>query len=780
MNYIGHSMREWIAAGWEYTDQYWPFGHGVKRHEGATYVLGPGREALGWVVTRSVQFAVRYGFKASFDPKSNSRSRFLDVSQGVAASQRRSGEGLQAQHPLSCVVNISTVTGSSFSVPGMMFLSLLGYGRKLGADLHILSNFRLRAISTSLPREIQGNGSESVALSSDGFSYGALLDPNWVDPSIGRLWLRECETRHGIECNQHGWALAMQKPNFLRVIDVQNLCVSVVPNPAECRFVALSYVWGGAEMVKLRYDNMAELLKPRALLRYANAIPKTIIDAIEVVKEMGENFLWVDALCIIQGDALEAAENIGSMDRVYGNAVATIVAGQGGAAYAGLGGIRPKHFPEVTPAQQRQLRQKSAVVKDSLALVAPLTTTDHGLEMSVWNERAWTFQERLLSRRLIIFTHGQVIWHCRKMICREDMTVEDSGVPYKPLQWLSLKPRHLGVDTGRHWRDGTIEITRHGVMRIVRSATFREYVKMIEQYTHREMSYQSDILNAFAGLLHIFSLCFKCSTFFGLPESLLDISLLWRPTQPLERRNGFPSWSWAGWAGSVAYEEPFKIKRSEDGSFLSFAKDPRGEEGIRPLIRWHKLGNHQNAAPINGGGVGIPLEGNTLPEEWENGPYCVDKGGNGGPVQAPAIAISKVMRALKDLSQCLIFWTSSTNKLYLGQMISQQSDRTINSSKPLRRYRIKDADTYVIGTVLLDSADEKWMENGRHEFIQIAEAHYYGLDDEVRDIEDCPLYVVMLIEWDENFQVAYRRGLGRVQKTAWMLAVPRLKLVYLA
>ena len=262
-------------------------------------------------------------------------------------------------------------------------------------------------------------------------------------------------------------------------------------------------------MIKLQYENMDELMKPNALLRHASDIPKTIIDAIKIVKEMGEHFLWVDALCILQGDELEASENIACMDRVYGNAIATIVAAQGETAHSGLGGILPKRFLDVSPASPRNLYQKSAEVKGYLALVAPLATTDHGLDMLIWNTRAWTFQERQLSRWLIIFANGQVTWHCRKMICREDMNIEDSGVPYKALKWLSLKPRHLGVDTGNNWNDGTLENTRHGEVRVVRSATFGEYIKMVTQYAHREMSYKSDVLNAFAGLLHIFCLCFK-------------------------------------------------------------------------------------------------------------------------------------------------------------------------------------------------------------------------------------------------------------------------------
>lgn len=41
------TMRDWIDQGWDYNDRYWPFGHGNKRYEGASYVLGPGNEVIG-------------------------------------------------------------------------------------------------------------------------------------------------------------------------------------------------------------------------------------------------------------------------------------------------------------------------------------------------------------------------------------------------------------------------------------------------------------------------------------------------------------------------------------------------------------------------------------------------------------------------------------------------------------------------------------------------------------------------------------------------------------
>ena len=774
----GLTFRDWVAMGWEFTDQHWPFGHGAKRHEGATYILGPGGQTIERILTRGARVFVDYSSRRAV----NRNRRWTEVSRRHWHQEQLQNAREPNKYPLSCVLKISTTANSDSASSGILFVNLFGFGRKLGAELQILSSFRLRAVTSTSSSTASEIAQARPRRSPHIFSYGRLLDSNWIEPSVGRLWLRECEDEHGSECNQHGWAVAMQKPSFLRVIDVEDFCVKEMAKPAECRYIALSYVWGGATTVKLQHANIDTLMRKNGLLQFMHALPKSILDAIEVVHGMGERYLWTDALCILQENTKEALEQISSMDRVYGSALATIIVAQGKTADAGIQGIRQCHVPQVRqkPEQHRQLHQITAKIDDDISLVVPLSISDHNVDGSVWNARAWTFQERLLSRRLVIFTHGQMLWHCRKMICREDMTVADSGVPYTPLQWLSLKPRYLGVDAGRNWIDGSIEITRHGATQLVRSATFAEYIKAIEQYTHREMSYQSDILNAFAGLVQIFSRCFKSKTCFGLPECLLDIGLLWEPTQQLTRRKGFPSWSWAGWTGQVTFDKPFRITRGVDGKFVSYTTEECGEEGIRPLIRWHVWDDSSHKIyPVNGNGLGFPYKSAVLPKEWENGPYCFDERGHGAPRHAPPIPSQPPSISPETLNQCLIFWASSTKHFHLGTIISQQSDRQWNAAKAPRRYRLIDADSDIVGYILLDGVDDSWINQGRHELVQIAEAQYLGLDNEVKDIEDCPLYLVMLIEWDEQFKVAYRLGLGKVQKTAWMLAQPRLKLVYL-
>jgi hypothetical protein len=794
----GLTMQEWVSKGWKYTDENWPFGHGNQRHEGASYVLGPAGDTLGKALKRTILLTTAiHQNRSSRQPK-----RETEIMRNHRQRHRLEDAKKPPQYPLSCLVNISTLGNQS---PGLLMVKLVGYGRKLGAELEVLSSFRLRASSP--------NPVDSVVLQlpkpNTSLSYGRILNRDWIDPSIGRLWLSECEQNHGSACREQGWDFTMRKPLFLRVIDVEDFCIKEIDTSDSCRYVALSYVWGSAAMVKLLQKNREELMVKNSLLRRSRILPRTVVGAIEVVKAIGERYLWNDALCIVQNDGDEVKEHISFMDAIYGSAVATIISADGSNANAGLEGIQLNHWgkmaqnsglapvePPGRPRSQNALQgYKTAMFSENLSIAAPLDTVDHNLSRSVWNSRAWTFQERLLSRRLIIFSHGHITWHCRGMICREDMTVEDSGVKYNSLQWLSLDPRAGDKPRQGVFFDDSTERTRHGTTRLVRSTRFAEYVKAVEEYTHRQMSHQTDALNAFAGLGRIFSMALQSESYYGLPVRNLDVGLLWRPTHPLIRRSGFPSWSWAGWIGQVAYSPTYELKRRADGTFLSFEENTYGEEGIRPLIRWSVLGTppprdlmttrESNGVVelINGTGLGFPYDSGTLPKEWENGPWHTSADNAIGEPRSAPLVPSNVFsnRSPGNIGQQLIFWASCTTKLLLGASIDQQSAQVkAETSQPPLRHWIIDEESYAVGNVILDSGDNKaWLEERRYGFVQTAEAQYSGLGDEERDVEDFPLYVVMLVIWDEQRQVAERRGIGRVSKEAWKLTMPKMKLVRL-
>jgi hypothetical protein len=106
-------------------------------------------------------------------------------------------------------------------------------------------------------------------------------------------------------------------------------------------YLALSYVWGNVTQLMASKTNILDLMQDNALVsqRHSNLIPRTIRDAIGLVPLLGERYLWVDSLCIIQDDEVFKHDQINAMAAIYSNAALTIVAAEGDSAEAGLRGI---------------------------------------------------------------------------------------------------------------------------------------------------------------------------------------------------------------------------------------------------------------------------------------------------------------------------------------------------------------------------------------------------------------------------------------------------------
>lgn len=68
-------------------------------------------------------------------------------------------------------------------------------------------------------------------------------------------------------------------------------------------------------------------------------MPKTIADTMALALELGEQYLWVDVLCIIQDDNKDKKEQIAQMDLIYAGALFTIIAAGGSNAQSGLPGL---------------------------------------------------------------------------------------------------------------------------------------------------------------------------------------------------------------------------------------------------------------------------------------------------------------------------------------------------------------------------------------------------------------------------------------------------------
>jgi len=78
--------------------------------------------------------------------------------------------------------------------------------------------------------------------------------------------------------------------------------------------------------------------------------------------------------------------------------------------------------------------------------------------------------------------------------------------------------------------------------------------RILRAYTSRALSDQRDVIRALTGIMRRFSETTTDVFFQGMPVQHLDSVLLFRGAQlPLRRREGFPSYSWVGWIGPVAF-----------------------------------------------------------------------------------------------------------------------------------------------------------------------------------------------------------------------------------
>ena len=184
-----------------------------------------------------------------------------------------------------------------------------------------------------------------------------------IDFSMVRNWISMCEDAHGYKCDISTMVgekvedPATKIPSF-RVIDVIENCITLAPE--NCKYVALSYVWGLIDpktILRTLKANVSDLQKPGGLLRpkYYKNMPQTVRDAMEVVRRVELRYLWVDSLCIIQDDDEKGGSKldaISKMDLVYGAAFLMIMVASGKDARAGIAGLYPGTRGDSQPIEE--------------------------------------------------------------------------------------------------------------------------------------------------------------------------------------------------------------------------------------------------------------------------------------------------------------------------------------------------------------------------------------------------------------------------------------------
>lgn len=86
------------------------------------------------------------------------------------------------------------------------------------------------------------------------------------------------------------------------------------------RYNCLSHCWGTQQPLKTTQQNYSQHL---ASISW-DTIPKTFQDAIQLTRDLGVRYLWIDSLCIIQNNAEDWDRESANMCNIYGNSHLTI------------------------------------------------------------------------------------------------------------------------------------------------------------------------------------------------------------------------------------------------------------------------------------------------------------------------------------------------------------------------------------------------------------------------------------------------------------------------
>jgi len=340
----------------------------------------------------------------------------------------------------------------------------------------------------------------------------------------------------------------------LRLIDVKAMCLIVKQLPTN--YAALSYVWGPPHLVQLQLHqmNVETMSKPNALSKLWDQVPTTIKDAIRVCIEFGIQYLWVDALCLIQ-DAPDLPRHLDKMTEIYDAAVMTIVAACADSSWTGLSGVsiaRPM-------AQHR-------VSFGSMALIEPLPPLGSDLENARWTQRGWTFQEHIFSKRCLIFLENRVVFQCSNGWNDESIDLDYQGKGF----------RHVQAST------------RMSLAALpVRGSSF-DFLSFVECFCQLELTYDSDALNACRGVIAWLEQD-DMQFFWATPTNRMLAGLDFG-TEALERRLDYPSWSWLGWRRPHAQEKGYQKFYGRRTSYV-------GPEGLCKVDIPSLRNDHKSHAP---------------------------------------------------------------------------------------------------------------------------------------------------------------------------------------
>ncbi|KAJ4168292.1 hypothetical protein NW754_013626 [Fusarium falciforme] len=330
------------------------------------------------------------------------------------------------------------------------------------------------------------------------------------------------------------------------IADLGVFAAIAYPLPGE-DYVVLSHCWGlPTEEEKKLYCTTPENHKDRLQGFSYDDLPRTFQDTVQVTRLLGKQYLWIDALCIIQGPGGDWESEARAMEDVFACAYCTIAASS--ARGWGDGFLRPN------------LDSSGIGIPRIPSTPTCACDFDKDVDEGPLMKRAWVLQERVLSRRIIHFTATHTYWECGEGVRCEQFT---KLKPPGGKQIFILDP------------DFPSRLSESGYSRTVDFVQF-----LFKKYSRSGLTVKSDRDTAIYSLVERMRHALRTEARYGVVRCFLSILLLWKrsddeKTAPIDYGDRtVPSWSWMAYPGGIDFisdlRQTLKVPHSAD---LDFSND---------------------------------------------------------------------------------------------------------------------------------------------------------------------------------------------------------------
>lgn len=333
---------------------------------------------------------------------------------------------------------------------------------------------------------------------------------------------------------------------------------------ARGRYLCLSHCWGAAQIIRTTRDNI-ERHKAEAGGIAWGQLSRTFREAVEVTRALGLRYIWIDSLCIVQDDPDDWNREAARMASVYSNGHLTLAATHAADGEGGLFAATPDvevggKTPPETGADDYVVFFREKI--------------DHHLELAddeneagaAWTHdwkptrvrfplltRAWVYQERMLSPRVVHFGHHELFFECRAAVECECGGIRHHGSSGAAASVL-MKVEH-GV-VGNSARSTIPSAEFDDSLRYRRAQVWRS---MVCAYTALSLTVAGDRLPAIGGLAKDMAGSRGSARYWaGVWEDAANDDLLWTVWATAARRRApaprnAPTWSWASVGNNVSY-----------------------------------------------------------------------------------------------------------------------------------------------------------------------------------------------------------------------------------